>query len=271
MLRLHGWSEALARLTIAKRTTRSRAADGTYPIMRSKFVILDSYHEQIARSLPGAGETFRVECHANRASWLAARRTGIGGSDAPALWRKEIERAGGTTFGSEYSLWAEKRGLVPSIDETDVEPVIAALYERRSGNRVIYPGPFTLLRSIRWPFMIVTLDRAIETSVSMGVLECKSAAAEWKDTAPLAVACQVQHALLVTGWTWGVAADLVCGRFVCQDIDRDESFLTTHLLACSAFWGWRVMGGRAPPIDGDETTQADGALTEAVPPPEVKP
>ena len=42
----------------------------------------------------------------NRAVWLQERRTGIGGSDVPAI-------LGISPYGSPYSVWADKLGLLP--------------------------------------------------------------------------------------------------------------------------------------------------------------
>lgn len=214
-------------------------------------------------NLPGAGTDFAVEVHADRAAWLAARAGGIGGSDAPSLWSAEIAAQGGRTFGSPYSVWCEKRGLLQPEAEAEhleigarVEPVIADLYAARTGARLVYPGPHVLLRSLRWPALTVSLDRAIDHALDPGVLECKWRAfdaARWREGLPVEVQVQLAHALLVTGWTWGAGAALAGGSFYAHRYERDDGFLEAHLGRCLDM-ARRITEDDPPPVDGHAAT-----------------
>lgn len=77
-----------------------------------------------------------------REDWLNVRRQGIGSSDAAAA-------VGLNPYKSQLELWLEKTGrdgLLPKTDPLDeespaywgniLEPIVAAHYTRRSGNRV---------------------------------------------------------------------------------------------------------------------------------------
>jgi predicted phage-related endonuclease len=210
--------------------------------------------------LPGEGVVFVVEHHDSRAAWLAARTRGIGGSDAAALWGDVIERAGESVRASLFSLYHEKVSPgadsgedADALEEGEVyEPAIAELYRRRTGRVIQYPGPFVLLRSVRWPWMHMSVDRLI-LGERPGVLECKlrtGGAEDWRDGLPLPVVCQVQHGLSVTGYGWGSAA--VQGRrFMWADIQRSERWIAQHVERCRALWD-RVEAHDEPEPDGHE-------------------
>lgn len=205
-------------------------------------------------------EHFTVERYASRDEWLRARRTGVGGSDAPALWD--------FGFSRPWSLWAEKRGLLaPADDEADylrigarMEPVIADEYAYQTGRRLVDPGRTVLLRSRRWPWMIVSLDRvayAPHETAGPGVLECKNrnvgAWGDWNEGIPGAVQVQVQHALAVTGWSWASAATIVGGsRFRFYDITPIPDFIEEHVAECRAFMRL-VETGEEPEATGHES------------------
>src|SRR6202051_189437 len=78
----------------------------------------------------------------NRDEWLAVRKGGIGSSDAGAA-------VGLNPYQSQLELWMIKTGrdgCLPSIDPNDetspmywgtlLEPIVAAHYTRRTGNKV---------------------------------------------------------------------------------------------------------------------------------------
>ena len=211
---------------------------------------------------PGEGEWFAVEECGDRESWLAARRRGIGGSDAPVLWREEIERAGGSVRGSPLSLYHEKRGLVPDEEETEameigtaMEPAIVGLYQKRTGATCVYPGPFAILRSLRWPWMFVSPDRLIpEPPWEPGGLEAKWRAWEgWEEAPPLDVQLQVQHAMAVTGYQWWDVAGIVRGRFLWVTVEQSEEWIAQHVEVSREFCD-RVERAEAPPPDEHPAT-----------------
>jgi predicted phage-related endonuclease len=234
--------------------------------------------------LPGEGEFFEVESHANREAWLAARTVSIGGSEAPSLWSAEIaEWDGQAPHSSQYALWALKAGLLPeqkpapvvavtfdpfaaASGELELTPIdsgnlaeddIRETFATRTGARIAYPGAFTVLRSLHHPGLSVSLDGAI-LAATTGALECKDrdswALPKWRDGLPLVVQVQIAHALLVTGWTWGVGiARTGRYRMPWHRYDRDEDFMAAHLSACDEFLK-RVRDRDPPPVDGHPST-----------------
>ena len=211
---------------------------------------------------------FSVEVYSDRDAWLVARRSGIGGSDAPALWQQKNPLV--ASFGSPYSVWASKQSTGEEVTDEEeaewleigreMEPVIASMYQRRTGRSLIYPGPTTILRSKKWPFMFVSVDRIIDDQEEgRGILECKnrhfSKIKDWSgDSSPIEVQIQVGHAMAVTGFAYGVAAAIVGGsRFRFQEIRRSEDFVAAHVDLCSEFWRL-VESGTPPPVDGSRKT-----------------
>lgn len=220
--------------------------------------------------LRGAGDDFTMETRKDREDWLAARLTGIGGSEAPALWSREIAKAGRKTYDSPVSIYQKKIAARPD-DEADekkwlrvgqlIEPVIAELYEEETGDKTLNLGPTTVLRSVAHPWMMCSLDRVINRQAASGpgVLECKNRGVRdsraWDDAAPLEVQIQIQHQLAVTGWTWGVAAALIGGntpRFV--EVARDDRFIAVHVERCRLLWEC-VTSRTLPEVDGHEATR----------------
>lgn len=219
-------------------------------------------------------EHFTVERYATRAEWLAARPSGIGGSDAPALW--------GLGFKRPFALWCEKRGLVADdVEDSDylrigarMEPIIADEHAYATGRSIIDPGRTTILRSREWPWMFVSLDRALLASVALepalarlgpGVLECKNrnagAWAEWTNGAPEEVQAQIQHAFAVTRWRWGSAAAIIGGnrpRHV--DVEPIPSFVGEHVETCRAFWQMVQLGAEPAATGHDSDERALKAL-----------
>lgn len=202
-------------------------------------------------AVPGARMV--LPAGAPREVWLAERRKGIGGSDAPAV-------LGLSPYRSPYEVWAEKRGLLPEQAQTDamawgvrLEPLVADWFAETSGLRIRKAG---LMRSRRWPFMQVTVDRLVEGDA---ILECKTLswrmAHEWDDDdTPDAAAIQSHHALAVTGRSRAYVVGLVDGRQPkLRIIDRDER-LVDDLTAIEAdFWAL-VESGTEPPLDGSDST-----------------
>lgn len=220
-------------------------------------------------ALPGEGVDFTVTVYRDRPAWLDGRRQTIGGSDAPALWRAECARGGVKVYGSPLSVYCDKRGLAPEMDDNQalragrfLEPAIRAWYADDAGRRVLYPGPFTILRSLRWPWMAVSLDGAAldEVRVGPGALELKNRGArkggfgEWADGLPLWLQVQMQHAMAVTGWGWASGAGLLGGnRLAWADLERDDRFIAAHVERCRVL-SERVEQGDPPDADDSEAS-----------------
>jgi hypothetical protein len=93
---------------------------------------------------------------ADRAAWLAARRTGIGASEVAAV-------LGLSPYESPLDVYCRKLGLVPEKAETEamrwglrLEPLLAAEYAERTGYPLVATQVF--LRHPDKPFLLATLD-----------------------------------------------------------------------------------------------------------------
>jgi len=95
--------------------------------------------------------------------WLDLRSTGIGGSDAGAIF-------GSSAYASQFSLWAEKSGRVERINETNeamewgnlLERVVAEKFAKEYDVAVVeWP---VMLRSKAHSFMLANLDFLIVKS-----------------------------------------------------------------------------------------------------------
>lgn len=203
-----------------------------------------------------------------REDWLAVRKRGIGSSDAAAA-------VGLNPYKSQLELWLEKTGRdenLPKIDPHDetsptywgnlLEPIVAAHYTRRTGNKVRrinavlqhpHPGLF---------WMLANIDREVIGCDEVQILECKTAgingAKLWRDGVPEYVQLQVQHQLAVTGKQSADVAVLLGGQDLeIHRIERDEGLIGRLIQLELAFWRY-VETDTPPPADGSES--ADLAL-----------
>jgi putative phage-type endonuclease len=200
----------------------------------------------------------------SRREWLESRRAGIGASDVPAI-------VGESRWGSPFSVWASKVGLVPIDDEQtdaqtlghDLEPVIANWFHRRTGLHVF--GQQSLVAHPASPHHMATLDGYVEESVAagiarnLGVFEAKSTAERW-DVLPEYVAVQVQWQMHVTGsqHTWVGAMQFPYGRvrFDVFEVERDDARIAELVTAVDHFWTTYVLTGDMPPVDDHPATAA---------------
>ena len=201
-------------------------------------------------------EAVRVDA-LDRASWLALRRRGLGGSDAAAV-------VGRSKWSSPYVVWAEKTGRLPDAPDTeamrlgrDLEDYVARRFTELTGKRVRRLP--LLLRSPRYPFALADVDRAV-----MGEragLECKTTstpdARPFREGFPAQYRDQCLHYLAVTGWDRWYLAVLVLGRgFFVYTLERDEAEITALMEAERRFWTEHVVAGKAPEPDASEATAA---------------
>lgn len=202
-----------------------------------------------------------------REAFLAERRRGIGGSDAPVI-------LGLSTWKTPLQLWMEKTGRV--TDDADnpilrrgrkLEAVVASEYEEETGRTVRHMPTLAVHHEHGW--MIGHVDRAIEASDhdGPGILEAKAAnifrIREWEDEAPLAAQVQLQHYLAVTGASWGSVAGLLGGiEFKYQDLDRNEEFIAALISRERAFWQHVLSDDPPEPQAGD--VKVIGRIFEAI-------
>lgn len=207
----------------------------------------------------------------SRDDWLAVRRTGIGGSDAAAA-------VGLNPYMSPLELWLDKTGRAEGLPRADpddttsliywgtlLEPLVAAVYTRQTGNRVRRVN--AVLRHPTIPFMLANLDREIVGARNVQILECKTAgefgARLWRNGVPEYVELQVQHQLAVTGKTAAHVAVLLCGQALeVFRIERDEGLIARLVELEARFWRY-VESDTPPPADGSES--ADRALRHLYP------
>lgn len=207
----------------------------------------------------------------SRDEWLAVRKGGIGSSDAATA-------VGLNPYKSQLQLWMEKTGrdgLLPQIDPADdtspmywgtlLEPIVAAHYTRRTGNRVRRVN--AVLQHPTRPWMLANLEREVVGARDVQILECKTAglngARLWKDGVPEYVQLQVLHQLAVTGKHAADVAVLICGQELqVHRMERDERMISQLLELEADFWR-HVEADRAPAADGSES--ADLALRSLYP------
>ena len=157
------------------------------------------------RKIPTAGMS--------REEWLAARRTGIGGSDAGAV-------LGMNPYRTPYAVWADKTGRLPSLPETeamrlgrDLEDYVARRFQEASGKRARKVN--AILQNPAYPFALANIDR--EIAGEQAGLELKTASAlrakafrggEFPD----AYYAQCVHYMAVTGAQRWYLAALILGE-----------------------------------------------------------
>lgn len=205
-------------------------------------------------SMPGA--RLVLPASAPRQEWLAARRLGVGGSDASAI-------AGLSSYTSLYSLWLDKRGELPEQEDTlalewgrRLEPVVADWFTETSGIPIRRAG---LMQSVHRPWQLVSLDRAAGDG---GIVEIKTTgqftrdAELWLDgEVPDHAELQSQHGMAVTNRSHAHVVVLIAGRTpVHQIVERDDALIADLCEIESRFWHDYVVTGTPPPVDGSSAT-----------------
>lgn len=203
-----------------------------------------------------------------RDEWLSVRKGGIGSSDAGAA-------VGLNPYQSQLELWMIKTGRdsnLPKVDPQDatspmywgslLEPIVAAHYTRRSGNRVRRINAVLQHPDPDKAWMLANIDREVIGASDVQILECKTAGEFgvrlWRDGVPEYVVCQVQHQLAVTGKAAADVCVLICGQEIrIFRIVRDEALISRLIELERRFWHY-VETDTPPPADGSDS--ADTAL-----------
>jgi putative phage-type endonuclease len=199
----------------------------------------------------------------SRESWLEVRKTGIGSSDAAAA-------VGLNPYQSMLELWLVKTGRdadLPKIDPKDetspmywgslLEPIVAAHYTKRTGNRVRRINAVLQHPDPDKAWMLANLDYAVSGAPDVQILECKTAgefgSRLWKDGVPEYVQLQVQHQLAVTNKQAADVCVLVCGQEIrVHRIERDDVLITRLVELERKFWHY-VETDTPPPADGSDS------------------
>jgi len=203
-----------------------------------------------------------------RDEWLEVRKNGIGSSDAAAA-------VGLNPYQSQLELWLIKTGRdggLPKVDPHDeespmywgniLEPIVAAHYTKRTGNRVRRINAVLQHPDSDKAWLLANIDREVIGASDVSILECKTAgingARLWKEGVPEYVQLQVQHQLAVTGKRAADVAVLLGGQHLeIHRIDRDEALIARLIQLERQFWNY-VETDTPPPADGSES--ADLAL-----------
>lgn len=181
--------------------------------------------------------------------WLAARMTGIGGSDAAAI-------LGLSRWKTPLQVWQEKRGEIAPQEDNQamrwgryLEPVVRQAYADETGREVRMPP--AMLRHPQHDWMIANLDGYVDDA-SGRIFEAKTArtADGWgepgSDQIPQAYLLQVQHYMAVTAVPVADVAVLIGGSdFRVYEVPADEELQGMLIDAESEFWA-SVKAGTPP-------------------------
>lgn len=190
------------------------------------------------------------------AQWLAARRTGIGGSDASTV-------VGLNPYSSLFYLYNDKLGLLPEKEDSeamrqgrDLEQYVAERWMERTGKRCRRNN--TMWRSAEHPYMLADIDREV-VGENAG-LECKTTSVynrtdfEAGNISPTYYV-QCMHYMAVMGYDRMYLAVLVLNSgFYDFVIERDEAEIAALTEQEASFWR-RVIEHDPPPPDGSEATR----------------
>lgn len=199
-----------------------------------------------------------------REDWLDVRKQGIGSSDAAAA-------VGLNPYKSQLELWMEKTGRdgnLPKVDPQDeespmywgniLEPIVAAHYTKRTGNRVRRINAVLQHPDPDKAWMLANIDREVLGVSTVQILECKTAGINgsrlWKDGVPEYVQLQVQHQLAVTGKAAADVAVLLGGQHLeIHRIARDDALIARLVALERQFWQY-VEADTPPLADGSESS-----------------
>lgn len=201
----------------------------------------------------------------SRDEWLTVRKGGIGSSDAGTA-------VGLNPYQSPLELWMIKTGRdgeLPKVNPNDetspmywgtlLEPIVAAHYTRRTGNRVRKINAVLQHPDPDKAWMLANIDREVVGASDVQILECKTAgehgARLWKDGPPEYVVCQCQHQLSVTGKAAADVCVLICGQEIrVYRIDRNDALIARLIELERQFWHY-VETDTPPPADGSDSAE----------------
>ena len=203
----------------------------------------------------------------SRTEWLAARRNGIGGSDAAAIM-------GQSKWSSPLTVYMDKRGLAKENPDNeamrqgrDCEEVVAARFTEETGLRV--RRCYRMFRHPDYPWMLANIDRQVMVGGGHFVgLECKTTS-PFNRTGfddgdiPPEYYWQCMHYMAVTcAPCWYLAVMVFSTGFHVFRVDRDETAIERLITAERDFWVDSVLTGTMPaPIGIDSEDAAIESLS----------
>lgn len=212
-----------------------------------------------------AQQTTELTVDEARQKWLQKRQKGIGASDAAAI-------LGLSPWKAALTLWAEKSELLEPVDLGDKEYVewgnilegpIATRYVAKTGRTLIDHGRYDIRFSDQFPWMHCTIDREIVpiegNGDGPGDLSIKNVGAyklkDWETEPPVYYQVQLQHELIVLGWTWGSFAILIGGNtFHWLDVARNDKFCKFLIEKEEGFWD-SIQRGNPPAPDSSDAAK----------------
>lgn len=191
----------------------------------------------------------------SREEWLEHRRNSIGGSESASI-------LGMNPYSSAYTVWADKLGKLPEIDDNeamrqgrDLEAYVAQRFCEQTGKKVRKEN--NILWNPKYPFAHANVDRLV-VGEDAG-LECKTCSAlrmkEFKNGAfPDTYYTQCVHYMMVTGCKkWYLAVLVLNKEFMVFEIERDEEEIKALAEVEANFW--ECVKSQNPPLtDGSEST-----------------
>lgn len=191
----------------------------------------------------------------SREEWLEHRKNSIGGSESASI-------LGMNPYSSAYTVWADKLGKLPEIDDNeamrqgrDLEAYVAQRFTEQTGKKVRREN--NILWNPDYPFAHANVDRLV-IGEDAG-LECKTCSAlrmkEFKNGAfPDTYYTQCVHYMMVTGCKkWYLAVLVLNKEFMVFEIERDEEEIKALAEAEASFWEC-VKSQTPPPTDGSSST-----------------
>ena len=202
-----------------------------------------------------------VTSYDDREAWLAARRSGVGASDAAAI-------CGLDAWRSPMAVWLDKVGLGDDTENAAMrwgqrlEGVVADEFAEQHPELSL-SAPVGIYQHATHDWMLASPDRIVALADAPGepraLLEIKTAgqyvADKWADGVPDAYQVQVQHQLAVCGLDRAWVAVLIGGRdYRTLEVARDDAALDALIDIEQEFWEGHVLTGEPPPVDGHEST-----------------
>lgn len=217
--------------------------------------------------------------YADRAAWLEARRSGLGGSDVPVI-------LGFARYGkTPLSVWTSK--VLPPEEETEsytlkrgtfMEGFIAARLREEAGLPSIqrFENP-TIVRSKEDPCLLYSPDGFVvdDRGDVLALCEFKSRlrdAREWEEGVPPDVVAQAQHGMDVCDLGACFIACDTGNELRWKRIERDPKWATEVRPRLIAWWHEYVVPQVPPPPEAEDAAvlgrlypQHEAGLTKAMP------
>jgi len=194
-----------------------------------------------------------------REEWLVLRKSGIGGSEAPAI-------CGAVNWASPMSVYLDKLELTDKKEINEsmewgnrLEVPVTEKVEEVTGHEVVSRQMFCSHKD--YPWMLATVDGVTENdNGEQGLVEIKTTGSwrgkTWADDVPLHVFVQVEHDLAVTGLPWAIVGVLIGGQhFQLHTVKRDDEYIEQLIALEKDFYTNHLEPQVPPAIDGSTSAE----------------